>query len=131
MPNIKLRQVREGLGMIAGFSIAPVFGAGSLIRRGRIFHPSGICFKAEVQAAARAEARFEQVAHNLTGTALMRFSSSAWRKEHIFPDLLGCAIRFGISSWNRQSLNEEGRQDVLMITARRLWTLPFALLTTD
>ena len=45
------KRFSEALGLWAGGVIAPWFAFGSLIRQERMFHPRGVYFRAEVEAA--------------------------------------------------------------------------------
>jgi hypothetical protein len=118
----------EKLGALAGAAIAPAFGLGSLIRRARIFHPEGVCHRATAVVAPGTP--FETAAIRLAGEgpALVRFSAAWWRGGREWPDVLGCAIRFG--GGDPEPLPREGEQDLLLATIPRpiltlaapLWT---------
>lgn len=111
----------EWAGLLIGGLIAPFFAMGSLLRRDRFFHPRGICFFARVTPAATS-ADLQALANRLAGTALVRLSAGAWRKNHpCLPDVLGFSIRFGVRP--PEDLLHEDTQDLLTASARSLWTL--------
>lgn len=111
----------EWAGLLMGAAMAPMFGLGSLIRRGRFFHPRGICFLARV-SPVETPRELTPLATRLSGTALVRLSAGAWRKNHrCLPDVLGFAIRFGVLP--PEDIIHENTQDLLTASARRLWTL--------
>jgi hypothetical protein len=113
-------------GWITGALLSPVTGLLSAARRSRMFHPSGIVCRAEVEAMSGL-APWRATAERLMGPALVRWSS-AWWKHGEWPDVLGCAIRF-----SEAPLRAEARpfdQDLLLATIQRPWTMPFSPLTT-
>jgi hypothetical protein len=112
----------QQVGVRLGAVVAPLFAAGSAIRKARLFHPVGVFF------AARVEAKHE-AATALEGGAILRFSGAIWRRERS-PDLLGLAIRFR----QGRPLGPEpdpADQDLLLVTFLNLLEIPTALLRTD
>jgi hypothetical protein len=116
--------IREGVGTVVGWLMAPVTGAVSAMRRARMFHPEGKVYRAEVTAAR--DTRWPEVAARLTGPALVRLSSAWWRGGKELPDALGFALRFARSP-DRLS---DGDQDLLLATIQRPWTTLLAPLKT-
>lgn len=78
------------VGRAAGLLLAPLFGIGSYLRQARFFHPSGVCYRAEVQPAG---GELHALGERLGPTALVRLSGAWWR-SHEWPDVLGIALRF-------------------------------------
>lgn len=121
---------RELLGLLAGAAVAPAAAVGSLLRRGRVLHPGGVVYRAQVVPMAAGE-ETQEIAARLAGPALVRLSSGLWKggvERH--PDLLGVAVRFRHES-AVSPLPASGDQDMLFATARHAVTLPIAMLTTD
>lgn len=121
---------RELLGFLAGAAVAPAAAVGSLVRRGRVLHPSGVVYRAQVVPVAAGDAA-QEVAARLAGPALVRLSSGLRKggaERH--PDLLGASIRFRHDS-AVSPMPGSGDQDMLFATARSALTLPIALLTTE
>lgn len=120
----RIERAREGLGLAAGALLAPLFGIGSALRGARVLHPSGRCYRAEVTPVATDPA-LGRVASRLAGPALVRLSSAWWRGDREWPDLLGCALRFGGAE------PEGSAQDLLLATTPSAWLLPLGPLWTD
>jgi hypothetical protein len=76
--------------------------------------------------ALSGEAR--ELGERLSGCALVRFSG-AWWKEHEWPDVLGCAVRFRKSALVT-ALPDADDQDLLLATIRSPWTTLLAPLST-
>jgi hypothetical protein len=114
-------------GWLAGLALAPLTGSVSALRRSRMFHPRGVLYRAEVEAAPGSPA-LEGLASALAGPALVRWSS-AWWKRGDHTDVLGCAIRFGSDPLN--AVPQPGDQDLLLATIRRPWSMALAPWTTD
>jgi hypothetical protein len=119
----------ELLGLVGGALLAPVFGVGSWLRRARFFHPEGVCHRAEVRPTA-AVAGYESLAGRLAGPALVRFSAAWWRGGREWPDVLGCAIRFGVDQDSPLQPAADA-QDLLFATIPRPWLTPLAPLWTQ
>lgn len=119
--------VRNVSGFVGGALLAPWTGLVSWARRGRMFHPTGTVFSAQVHAVAEDPAE-RAVAERLAGPALMRWSA-AWWKQKQWPDVLGCAIRF--THHPLQAHARDGDQDLLFATIRRPWTMLLSPLTTN
>ena len=117
----------EHLGRFAGLLFAPLTGAFSLLRHARMFHPEGVVYTSDVEAAS--DTPWPAVAARLAGPALIRVSTAWWRDGRELPDALGLAIRF------RRRVQpapepDDGDQDLLLATIRHPWTTAFAPLTT-
>ena len=119
----------EALGRAAGWAIAPAFGLASLVRNARVFHPAGVMVHAAIRKSADAPVELHPLAERLAGYAMVRFSGALWKREGA-PDVLGCAVRFHRHAKDK-AMAAEGDLDLLFGTARRVWTLPLAALTTD
>jgi hypothetical protein len=118
------------LGKVAGWMIAPFFGATSLARRARTFHPRGPIHHAAVTVDPRVDDVARPLAERLVGRALVRFSGALWKHDESFFDVLGCAIRFRRHD-DTSAAPETDDQDLLFATIRRPWTMPFAPFTTN
>jgi hypothetical protein len=114
-------RVGEVLGRLAG----PVFAATSTARRARTFHPRGDCLDAIVERAANLPSEWTSLAARLEGAAFVRFADALTKKKARWPDVLGCAIRFG-----DVAPVDDGDQDLLFATIKRPWTMPFSPFTT-
>lgn len=106
----------EAIGRVCGALLAPAAAAGSLLRRGRLFHPEGVLYRAEVEPLGATA-----LSRALAGPAWVRLSGALFRSRQL-PDILGAAVRF--------HPGEPREQDLLFATFRSVLTLPFALLTT-
>ncbi|XXX77774.1 hypothetical protein WMF30_03230 [Sorangium sp. So ce134] len=117
--------------MIGG-ALSPIVWQGSLIRGARLFHPDGVVYCAGVKALA-AEGEVGALAQRLGGPALVRLSGGIWRwrsdKVERRPDILGIAVRFRTSE-EVTPVASAGDQDLIFLSARRLWLLPIAIFTT-
>lgn len=111
----------ELAGLVTGAAVAPLFGVGSLLRRARFFHPEGTCYDAVVSALTT-QYEYRPLQQRLCGKALVRLSSAWWRDEKEWPDVLGCAVRFGAQDGTESSLSESA-QDILFAT------IPYPILT--
>lgn len=123
--------VDEAVGRVLGGLIAPLTFLGSLARGARIFHPDGVVYRAEVRPLAD-EGALGRLAQRLAGTALARLSGGiwSWPASGRRPDILGVAVRF-FGHDEPSSVRMAGSQDLLFLTARSLWTLPFAPFMTN
>lgn len=113
--------VTELAGLATGAAIAPLFGVGSLLRRARFFHPEGACYDAEVSPLTT-PTEYKPLQRRLCGRALLRLSSAWWRDEKEWPDVLGCAVRFGAVE-SPEVAPDETVQDILFAT------IPYPILT--
>lgn len=122
----------EMLGLWAGSMMAPLLTVGSLIRQARVFHPRGIYFHAKVEPGQDIDPKYATLAQGLSeGDALMRLSPGMSKmRRGVLPDVLGVAIRFNTLA-NEDFAVQEGTQDLLMVTARNVLTLPLAALRTN
>lgn len=120
----------ESVGLWLGYTFGPLFGGGTLLRRARVFHPEGMVFHANVKPNANVHSAFYDLAKNLSGSAVVRLSSSIWKQESLLPDSLGCAIRFRIGKPPHIHV-EDGAQDLILITSPSLFALPLSILTTQ
>ena len=84
--------VAQTLGSLVGWFPALALRLLERMRRKRAVHAHGHCVRAFVQPHPRAEGGFQDIADRLAGPALVRLSSTLWRK-HERMDGLGCAIR--------------------------------------
>ena len=121
----KWEPVSEALGTAVGYAVAPWFALTSTLRRARTFHPCGDLADAVVEPHPLVADRDRPLAERLAGRALVRLSDALSKGKARWPDALGASVRFGADH-----AHLDGDQDLLFITSRRLWTLPFALLTT-
>jgi hypothetical protein len=103
--------MREAIGTVAGWLSAPLVGLIGLARRGRVFHPTGDLYEAEVIPLTFAAERF-------AGRAVVRLSSALW-KRHEWTDALGLAMRI------------KDEQDLLFATIKSPLTLFTAPLKTE
>lgn len=119
-----MKRPLEQLGRAVGWLSAPLWAAGSTLRRARVLHPTGQLAYGTIEVGDPPD-ELEALASALQGPALVRFSNALWRRPGTHrPDVLGCAIRL---------TDDGGReaQDLLFATIKRPVTLPFAPLTTD
>lgn len=120
----------EAAGLWLGFTLGPVFAAGSALRRTRVFHPTGHIVRATTKPTPNLQAPYYELAKNLSGNTLVRFSSSIWKNESQLPDMTGCAIRFRVSEHPTEN-PQEGGQDLILVSAKSLATLPFGVFTSN
>jgi hypothetical protein len=122
----------EVLGLWGGSMMAPLVTVGSLIRQARVFHPRGIYFQAKAEPAENVDPQFADLADGLSkGDALVRLSAGLSRRgRSALPDVLGVAIRFNTTA-NSDFAVQKGTQDLLLVTAKNLLTLPLAALRTN
>jgi len=126
------KRFSEVLGLWIGGVMAPAVAIGSALRRRRIFHPRGVYFRAEVEAAQDLGAPFSALAQGLAeGDTLVRVSAGMWNTETgVLPDLLGVALRFNTAA-DAGYIPQAGTQDLLLVTAESLFTLLPAALATN
>lgn len=115
----------QALGETFGLGLAAWAFAGSAVRGGRLLHPEGELYDAVVEPLG--DGPEAQLGERLAGPALVRLSTGLRRGAGAHRDVLGCAIRF---RWNPHA-PEDAAQDLLLVTARHLLTLPLAFLLTD
>lgn len=118
--------VSEALGRAIGGILAPVTGVGSLARRARLFHPSGVVARAEVRTLVHG-GPLGDLGEALSGAAIVRLSSAWWKGDAELPDILGVAVRLceaegGVSPRD---------QDLLFASFRHVALLPLGPLTTN
>ena len=107
----------EKLGKFFGYCLGVITALVSFIRAGRMFHPAGSLFEAQVTSD-----RFPD-------HAMVRLSS-AWWKEYEWPDALGIALRF--SSRNFHSVTPyPNDQDLHLVSFSQAWMMPFSPFITD
>jgi len=116
-------------GSALGWLIGPVFGAVSLLRHARTFHPTGPVYHARVRVDPGTPRELQPLARTLTGRALLRFSGALWKHAESVPDVLGCAIRLRRNEAETPEAASDD-QDLLFATIKRPWTMPFSPLTT-
>lgn len=126
------KRFSEALGLWTGAVVAPMFAVGSALRQARVFHPRGISFRAEAKPAEDIKEMYTEVAEGLSqGEALARLSPGVWRGDKgLLPDVLGFSIRFGADPAENWAPGER-TQDLLLVTTKRLLTLPLAMLSTN
>lgn len=113
-------QLTEWLGRAASVAVAPVTFTTSVIRRARVFHPSGFVHRAEVTPHEFVPQSMHITATRLSGPALVRLSSALFQDER--PDVLGVGVTIR---------GDAPPQDLLFASARSLLALPFAFATTN
>lgn len=123
--------IQKFIGRSIGAIIAPLVFFGSLIRGTRIFHPSGVVYRAEVKPLAQGGA-LGLLAQRLAGTALVRFSGAlrAWPQGKRGPDILGVALRFRAQE-EVTPRSRAGAGDLLLAAASSLSALGLALFRTN
>lgn len=120
--------IGETFGAVTGLLLAPLAGLGALLRRAPALHPAGTVCAAEVVPAAQS-GPLGALATRLAGGALVRLSGSLWKHLRA-PELLGCAVRFrGARPLEAREAPED--QDLLMATARRVFSIPRDMLATQ
>jgi len=117
----------ERAGELMGIVAAPLFAMTSALRRARTFHARGDCADADVTVADGVPHPYRGLAERLSGNAFVRFSDALTKKKARWPDVLGCAIRFGGEA---DDPAVDGDQDLLLATIKRPWTMPFSPFTT-
>ncbi|MGC4118011.1 MAG: hypothetical protein QM765_26365 [Myxococcales bacterium] len=122
-----LMELANKAGRVAGLVLAPLTAAGARARKSRLFHPTGLVFRATVQPIAGADVD-SGLSQALAGPALVRLSA-AWWKAREWPDVLGVAIRFRRSETLAPE-RLEGDFDLLLATVRSPWTTLLAPLST-
>jgi len=120
-----MQTTSEAVGSAVGAFIAPFFALTSALRRARTFHPCGELVDAVVTPHPLVRERHRAFAERLSGRALVRFSDALTKGEARWPDVLGCALRFGADH-----AHLDGDQDILFATILRPWTLGLAPFTT-
>jgi hypothetical protein len=115
-----LDRARRVLGIAASVPLAAVAAGLSFMRRARVFHPSGIVCRAEIEPVGGAP---DGAAARVRGSGIVRLSS-AWWKFGQWPDVLGCAVRF--SEDPLTTTPKASDQDLLFATILRPWTMALA-----
>ena len=115
----------DGAGSIAGWLLAPVTGALSLLRRARMFHPEGAVYRARVEGLPGV---YPGLGQRVEGPALARLSTAWWRGGKEWIDALGVALRLGRDP---QAEARDGDQDLLFASIRHPLTTVLAPLTTE
>ncbi len=114
-------------GELLGTAFAPLFAVTSALRRARTFHPRGDCADADVSVARDVPWQYRALAARLAGNAFVRFSDALTKRKARWPDVLGCAIRFG---GDTDDPAVSGDQDLLFATIKRPWTMPLSPFST-
>jgi hypothetical protein len=122
-------QTAEQLARAAGFALSPLTWAIARMRRGRMFHPDGLMFRAVVEPCPE-RPELELVAHRLAGPALARLSSAFWRNEVERPDDLGVALRLRRSDVLSPEPAPDD-QDLLFSSMKHMLLMVAVLVTTD
>ena len=115
-------------GLGAGAVLAPLAALGSQLRHARLFHPNGVLLHGVARIAPDAAHEQRAVGARLAGPVLARFSG-AWWKTRQWPDVLGCALRFGPHAGQELAPGNDS-QDLLLATIRNPLTTLLAPLTT-
>lgn len=123
--NAQPETLGEAVGLWLGYCVAPALAAGTWLRRARVFHPVGVLYQGIVEPSPEVPSAYAALAAALAGQARVRFSASAWKQESFLPDVLGCAIRFGVDD------SDEKAQDLMLVTAPRLALLPLYFFKTN
>jgi hypothetical protein len=123
-------RIGEALGRIVGGIWAPWAALGSLARNARLFHPDGVVYWAHVEPITQ-DGMYGEFAQRLRGPALVRLSSSWWRGEKEWPDILGIAMRFVNTKSAKVQPATSADQDLLFVTVRRSLLFPFAPFLTN
>jgi hypothetical protein len=121
---------REVLGRVLGVITAPGFFAASLLRRKRIFHPSGVFYLAEVRPLLLDGPAFE-LAVRLAGPAIVRLSGGIWKwpEGRKRPDILGVSVRFRGKAG--QAADHAESQDLIFLSIPSLLLLPISPFITS
>jgi hypothetical protein len=123
------KETIERAGEIMGVIAAPIFFVLASARRySHVFHNRGDCADADVTVADGVPPQYRSLAERLTGHAFVRLSDSLTVRKARWPDVLGCAIRFG-GYVDDPAI--EGDQDLLFATVRRPWTMLLAPFSTN
>jgi hypothetical protein len=132
IPLNRPKRIGEMAGLWVGGIFAPLFAAGSLLRRGRIFHPRGVHFKAYAEPVEGLDSPLSELAQGLAqDEALVRFSAGIYRSDRgTLPDVLGLAIRFNVDP-KAPYMAQDSSQDLLLVTAKNLLMLPLAMVRTN
>lgn len=120
----------DALGLWLGYFLGPVFGVATLLRGARAFHPGGVVYLGTSKPSLDVKPDYFDLAKNLSGGVVVRFSSSTWKKETILPDALGCSIRFRVGKAPHVNL-EEGAQDLILVSSPKLEQLPLYMIKTN
>ena len=132
IPLNRPKRLSEVLGLWMGGVVAPIFALGSLLRRGRVFHPRGIYFSASVEPAENLASPLKEIAQGLAqGDALVRMSTGLYRSDRgMLPDVLGFAVRFNIAP-GALFMTQDSSQDLLLVTSKTVLALPIAPILTN
>jgi hypothetical protein len=118
----------ELMGWAAGVASSPATGLLSALRRSRMFHPSGLLCRADVEPLPALSAGAAEVAERLAGPALVRWSSALWKRGE-WIDVLGCGIRFSQAPLRVEP--QAADQDLLLATIQRPWSMALSPFTTQ
>jgi hypothetical protein len=108
--------------------LAPWVAVGSFLRGGRLFHPEGVVYAADVVPLVES-GPLAEISSLLAGPALVRLSTGLRRNHRNQRDVLGCAVRFRADPTN-SPVPSPSDQDLLFATIRALPAIATALLTT-
>ena len=125
-----MASLREFAGLWVGRWLAPLAALVSAARRGRVFHPEGCTFRAQLEVAGGLSGPWAELAARLSGPGLVRFSAALWRGHFEHLDVLGVALRLRADA----SVSAERRssdQDLLFATIRSPFTLLIAAFSTN
>jgi hypothetical protein len=121
---------RELAGLTAGLLLAPLAALLSHLRRGRVFHPVGRTFRAQIEAVPGLSEPWAELAARVSGPALARFSGALWRGKFEGCDVLGIALRLREDE-NTSTELRGSDQDLLFATIISPLTMPLAPFTTN
>lgn len=128
--DAQARSTDSWLGLAAGAALAPLTALGSRLRRARVFHPRGVVLRGVARPVPDAQPAQRAVGERLAGPVLARFSGGWWKARQ-WPDVLGCALRFGPHAALADPRGPEGdSQDLLLATIRNPLTTLLAPLST-
>jgi hypothetical protein len=135
---MSIRSTLGAVGAVMGELASPVTFGGSLVRRARLFHPSGLVYAGSVLPASVLPPAGPL--HNLAaalgvgsaGKVVARLSGALWKNSLTLPDSLGIGLRFrgGLLPVTDPAAHPTD-QDLLFETFSHLYTLPLAPFTTN
>jgi hypothetical protein len=130
--SIKPKRMSEAMGLVAGGLLAPALALCTWMRQGRVFHPKGIHFRANVTPVEGVDPKFTEIATLLgKNDALVRFSTgTSIRERTILPNVHGISIRFG-GDRNNNFEPRDDAQDLLLMSAKSLLMLGKGAILTD
>lgn len=107
-------RISEFFGFILGWPLGLILAAGSLLRNARFFHPRGLLFCGEIEAAPDSPVK-------LPSHVLLRFSSGWWKHVE-WPDALGIAVRMSFTPIKTTATHKDDI-DLLFASFSRPWQM--------